>query len=82
MVEGMPNVFTGGWVGYCGYDTVRYVYSSEHLPLFLHMSCFLRPLQLNCMYTSDAGQVCCICIHTQPMKSHAACRQAAIQPGA
>ena len=31
-VEGLPNVFTGGWVGYCGYDTVRYVYSSKGLP--------------------------------------------------
>ena len=26
--EGMPPVFTGGWVGYCGYDTVRYTYAS------------------------------------------------------
>ena len=25
--EGLPRVFTGGWVGYSGYDTVRYVYS-------------------------------------------------------
>ncbi len=25
----LPQVFTGGWVGYCGYDTVRYVYSGE-----------------------------------------------------
>ncbi len=25
--DGLPAVFTGGWVGYCGYDTVRYVYS-------------------------------------------------------
>ena len=25
--EGLPKVFTGGWVGYSGYDTVRYVYS-------------------------------------------------------
>lgn len=25
--EGLPAVFTGGWVGYTGYDTVRYVYS-------------------------------------------------------
>lgn len=25
-MEGLPEVFTGGWVGYCGYDTVRYVY--------------------------------------------------------
>lgn len=24
--EGIPRVFTGGWAGYCGYDTVRYVY--------------------------------------------------------
>ena len=31
-VEGLPNVFTGGWVGYCGYDTVRYVYSSKDPP--------------------------------------------------
>lgn len=28
-VEGLPAVFTGGWVGYAGYDTVRYVYGSE-----------------------------------------------------
>ena len=27
LIEGLPTVFTGGWVGYCGYDTVRYVYS-------------------------------------------------------
>lgn len=33
MVEGMPDVFTGGWVGYCGYDTVRYVYSSKALSI-------------------------------------------------
>lgn len=25
-LEGLPHVFTGGWVGYTGYDTVRYVY--------------------------------------------------------
>lgn len=29
-VEGLPAVFTGGWVGYAGYDTVRYVYGSEY----------------------------------------------------
>lgn len=29
-VEGLPEVFTGGWVGYAGYDTVRYVYGSEY----------------------------------------------------
>ncbi|WIA41823.1 hypothetical protein OEZ86_009153 [Tetradesmus obliquus] len=28
-VEGLPEVFTGGWVGYAGYDTVRYVYGSK-----------------------------------------------------
>lgn len=27
--EGLPSVFTGGWVGYAGYDTVRYVYSGK-----------------------------------------------------
>lgn len=27
--EGLPKVFTGGWVGYSGYDTVRYVYSGK-----------------------------------------------------
>lgn len=27
--EGLPKVFTGGWVGYSGYDTVRYVYSGS-----------------------------------------------------
>jgi hypothetical protein len=30
-VDGLPEVFTGGWVGYAGYDTVRYVYGSECL---------------------------------------------------
>lgn len=25
-VDVLENVFTGGWVGYVGYDTVRYVY--------------------------------------------------------
>ncbi|KAJ9511332.1 hypothetical protein QJQ45_029732 [Haematococcus lacustris] len=29
LLEGVPAVFTGGWVGYAGYDTVRYVYSGE-----------------------------------------------------
>jgi anthranilate synthase component 1 len=29
VVDGVPAVFTGGWVGYAGYDTVRYVYGSE-----------------------------------------------------
>lgn len=28
-VEGLPAVFTGGWVGYAGYDTVRYVYGNK-----------------------------------------------------
>nr|QKY14872.1 anthranilate synthase alpha subunit (TRPE) [Polytomella parva] len=28
-VAGVPPVFTGGWVGYAGYDTVRYVYSGK-----------------------------------------------------
>lgn len=28
-MEGLPEVFTGGWVGYAGYDTVRYVYSAK-----------------------------------------------------
>jgi hypothetical protein len=26
-LNGVPSVFTGGFVGYAGYDTVRYVYS-------------------------------------------------------
>mmetsp|Transcript_8304 Transcript_8304/g.24880 ORF Transcript_8304/g.24880 Transcript_8304/m.24880 type:complete len:328 (+) Transcript_8304:143-1126(+) len=25
----LPAVFTGGWVGYCGYDTVRYGYTGK-----------------------------------------------------
>ena len=29
ITEGLPRVFTGGWVGYCGYDTVRYVYAGK-----------------------------------------------------
>ena len=29
----LPKVFTGGWVGYSGYDTVRYVYSGLHAVL-------------------------------------------------
>lgn len=28
-VDGIPDVFTGGWVGYAGYDTVRYVYGNK-----------------------------------------------------
>lgn len=28
-VDGLPVEFTGGWVGYCGYDTVRYSYASK-----------------------------------------------------
>ena len=28
-IEGLPKVFTGGWSGYCGYDTVRYVYGGR-----------------------------------------------------
>ena len=28
-IEGLPRVFTGGWSGYCGYDTVRYVYGGN-----------------------------------------------------
>lgn len=31
----LPAVFTGGWVGYCGYDTVRYGYSGQLQPFFL-----------------------------------------------
>lgn len=27
--EGLPRIFTGGWVGFCGYDTVRYVYPGK-----------------------------------------------------
>jgi len=26
---GLPDAFCGGWAGYCGYDTVRYVYSKK-----------------------------------------------------
>eukprot|EP00894_Picocystis_sp_ML_P005519 jgi/Pico_ML_1/56036/g1634.t1 len=29
VVEGLPNAFTGGWVGYTSYDTVRYVYKGK-----------------------------------------------------
>jgi len=45
MVEGMPDVFSGGWVGYCGYDTVRYVYSSK--PLSSQMRVILRLLSFS-----------------------------------
>lgn len=27
--EGLPDVFTGGWVGFVGYDTVRYTYPQK-----------------------------------------------------
>ena len=37
VVEGMPGVFTGGWVGYCGYDSVRYVYSGKSLSFLVFM---------------------------------------------
>ena len=41
-VDGLPDVFTGGWVGYCGYDTVRYVYSSEGQPPLESWRCTCR----------------------------------------
>jgi anthranilate synthase component I len=28
-VADLPDVFTGGWVGYTGYDTVRYMYPKK-----------------------------------------------------
>ena len=51
-VEGLPDVFTGGWVGYCGYDTVRYVYSSKKLPLQKHI-CFC--VEHLCATTAGSG---------------------------
>lgn len=27
--DGLPEVFSGGWVGFTGYDTVRYTYPSK-----------------------------------------------------
>lgn len=33
-IEGLPKVFTGGWSGYCGYDTVRYVYGGTFPVIF------------------------------------------------
>lgn len=33
----LPAVFTGGWVGYCGYDTVRYGYSGQLQPFPLEL---------------------------------------------
>lgn len=52
LTEGLPSVFTGGWVGYCGYDTVRYVYSGVYSDTALpsqHMdSCMLPPNEQPC----------------------------------
>jgi hypothetical protein len=31
-LEDLPAVFTGGWVGYTGYDTVRYVFPGARRP--------------------------------------------------
>ena len=31
-LEELPPVFTGGWVGYTGYDTVRYVFPGARRP--------------------------------------------------
>lgn len=28
-ISGLPNIFSGGWVGYVGYDTVRYTYPNK-----------------------------------------------------
>ena len=40
-IEGLPKVFTGGWSGYCGYDTVRYVYGGmNYLDLAKLFSCY------------------------------------------
>ena len=49
MVEGMPNVFTGGWVGYCGYDTVRYVYSGKCLSHLIFMRSLTAFLLKSCL---------------------------------
>ena len=56
------DTFCGGWVGYCGYDTVRYVYPSKlpfqgapaddrglpdmHMALYTHMAIFDAALKL------------------------------------
>lgn len=45
LTEGLPTVFTGGWVGYCGYDTVRYVYSGA-IMLPLATPCISRVTRL------------------------------------
>ena len=37
-INGLPKVFTGGWSGYCGYDTVRYVYAGKKISLFQNRS--------------------------------------------
>jgi len=41
--EGLPRVFTGGWSGYCGYDTVRYVYGG---------ACSSHPVK-GCLFTPN-----------------------------
>ncbi len=35
---GLPRVFTGGWVGYCGYETVRYGYLGGDRTLSVNLS--------------------------------------------
>lgn len=54
--DSLPRVFTGGWVGYSGYDTVRYVYSGNVcLPVphthsaNMHSFCFYATLYLLCV---------------------------------
>ncbi len=41
--DGLPAVFTGGFVGYAGYDTVRYVYSGERVRLTPSQMLSLHP---------------------------------------
>ena len=59
-VPGLPKVFTGGWVGFCGYDTVRYVYAGAPFTYHnLHAvpACMLQ-LFTGCVHGSCLHKLC------------------------